>query len=92
MVTLRIAGTDTGSRLTRGTALIASPHEEAAGGAVEPTAGDSQDGGRARRRQEAVETIHHPPMSRNDAAGVLDPEPPFDRRLEQIAGLSYGGK
>src|SRR4051794_37181204 len=76
-----------GLLLRNGTALMFSPNHKTAADAIDTAAQDpdhsrQHDGGYI-----AVETIEQPAMPGNDLARILDIEPAFHRRLEQVAKL-----
>ena len=46
--------------------------------------------GDSNRRNETIETIEQPAVSRNDLTGVLHAETSLDRRFKQITQLRHG--
>src|SRR5260370_26484940 len=95
----RMAGADWRSDRDSGTALViasprssTSPHQKTARRRREAAAQDADHRRRHGGRQEAIEPVHDPAVSRNDMSAALDAEPAFERGLEQVAGLRHGGE
>src|SRR5712691_11011181 len=98
IVMARTSGAATGPERKIGTALVIatpnpfSPHQQSARGSREPAARDCDHCRDHGGRHEAIEAVHDAAMAGNDMARVLDAEPPFDRRFEQVAGLRDRGE
>src|SRR3954451_12101133 len=85
-VTVRTVDT-AGLLLRKGTALMFSPNHKTAADAIDTAAQDADHRRQHDRGNIAIETIEQPTMAGNDVAGILDVEPAFHRRFEQIAKL-----
>src|SRR5438270_7181843 len=73
--------------LRNGTALMFLPNHKTAADAIHATPQKTENRRQSDRRNEAVEAIQQPAMSRNEVARILDVETPLHRRLKQIAKL-----
>src|SRR6267378_316027 len=95
----RMAGADWRSDRDSGTALViasprssTSPHQKTARRRREAAAQDADHRGRYGGRQEAIEPVHDPAVSRIDLPGVFAPNPGFDRGFERVAARRHGGE
>src|ERR1700760_3362924 len=73
--------------LRRGTALIVSPNHKTGSGATRAAAQNSQNRRQRDRCDISVQAVHHPAMTGNDVARILDAEAAFDRGLREVAEL-----
>ena len=86
---LRTAAAGCAFDRTRPGAVMPSPHQQAARGAVKTAAHQSDQTTEQRRRPETVEPVHHAAMAGNEMAGIFGAELALDPGFEKVAKLRH---